>query len=411
MPYSNFSKFLQEQIDDLKTTGTTKGAELVVVSVKKATNDSGPRFYLDGFKDQEFIRMNSNSYLGLQFDQRMLRAEEEGAKKYGVGPGAVRFISGTYKAHLSLERQLAKFHGREDCMLNSSAYTTVLGVISTLTTPETILISDELNHNCIINAMKLSRPKGKRIYKHNNLEQLEKQIQESVGQCDHLIVVTDGVFSMRGDFAPLDKISEITKKYNDNFPKDIVLVVDDSHGAGAYGATGRGTEEITKASGIDILVATLGKAFGVNGGYVVANGAIIPYLREKNPFYIYTNPITPSETTTAIEALNILDSEDGKSLLSHLSKMTKKFEQGLLDLGYETIPSPHPIVPLLVRDTERTTRLVKFLRDNGVLATGLNYPVVPKGDETIRFQVTADHTPLDIECVLDVLKKFKEQEG
>ncbi len=411
MPYENFSNYLQGQIDEQVKTGTAKGAELVVTKVKKAKENRGPRFRLDGYGDQNFIRMNSNSYLGLQFHKRMLKAEEEGAEKYGVGPGAVRFISGTYRPHIKLEKKLAKFHGRDDCMLNSSAYTTVLGVIATLATPETIIISDELNHNCIINAMKLARPKGKKIYKHNNLEELENQIKDSIGQCENIILVTDGVFSMRGDYAPLDKICELTKKYNEHFPRDIVLVVDDSHGAGAYGETGRGTEEITKADGIDILVATLGKAFGVNGGYVVANGAIVSYLREKNSFYIYTNPITPSETTTALEALKILDSKDGINLLKHLSEMTRKFEQGLLDLGYETIPSPHPVVPLLVRDTERTTRLVKFLRDNGVLATGLNFPVVPKGDETIRFQVTADHTPYDIECVLDVLKKFKEQDG
>ncbi|MEE9441444.1 MAG: aminotransferase class I/II-fold pyridoxal phosphate-dependent enzyme [candidate division Zixibacteria bacterium] len=407
MPYERFSRYLQTQIDELNATGTAKGKELVVTEVIKADGKRGPRFKLDGYGDKEFIRMNSNSYLGLQFQDHMLKAEEEGAQQYGVGPGAVRFISGTYKPHIELEKRLAKFHGRDDCMLNSSAYTTVLGVISTLATPETIIISDELNHNCIINAMKLARPKGKKIFKHLNMNQLEEQIKESIGQCENIILITDGVFSMRGDYAPLDKICEITEKYNSEFSKDIILIVDDSHGVGAYGATGRGTEEICNAKGVDILVATLGKAFGVNGGYIVANGAIVPYLREKNPFYIYTNPITPSETTTAIQALATLDSDDGKKLLAHLSEMTKKYEQGLLDLGFETIPSPHPIVPLLVRDTEKTTRLVQYLRDNGVLGTGLNYPVVPKGDETIRFQVCADHTPYDIDCVLEVLKKFE----
>ena len=409
MPSENFSRFLQQQIDDLNKTGTAKGPELIFVKVKKPKGDSGYRFQLKGFGDQDFIRMNSNSYLGLQNQKRMLKAEEEGAHKYGVGPGAVRFISGTYEPHLKLEKNLAAYHGRDDCMLNSSAYTTILGVISTLTTPETIIISDELNHNCIINAMKLSRPKGKKIYKHLDMKELETQIEASIGQCQNLMVVTDGVFSMRGDYAPLDKICDITQKYNDKFPKDILLVVDDSHGIGAYGRTGRGTEEITAATGVDILVATLGKAFGVNGGYIVADGAIVPFLREKNPFYIYTNPITPSETTAALEALSALDSGEGLKFLKHLSDMTKKFEQGLIDLGYETIPSPHPIVPLVVRDTERTTKLVKYLRDNGVLATGLNYPVVPKGDETIRFQVCADHTPYDIDCVLEVLKAFDKK--
>ena len=411
MPHENFVNSLRRQLDELEKTGTGKGAEQVVVKVKRAKDERGPRYRLEGYDKKSFIRMNANSYLGLSLQKQMIEAEEDAAKKYGVGPGAVRFISGTFKPHVKLEKKLAAFHGRGDCMIHSSAYTTVLGVISTLTTPETIIISDELNHNCIINAMKLARPGGKKIFKHLDMDGLETQIKESIGQCENLIVVTDGVFSMRGDFGPLDKICEITKKYNEHFPKDIVLVVDDSHGVGAFGKTGRGTEEITGAVGIDILVSTLGKAFGVNGGYVVAHETIIHFLREKNPFYIYTNPITPSEAGAAIEALDILDSDKGLKLLEHLRAMTARFEQGLLDLGFETIPSEHPIVPLLVRDTDKTTRLVSFLRENGVLATGLNFPVVPKGDETIRFQVSADHTPYDIDCVLKVLADFKESEN
>jgi len=410
MPVEHFARFLQEQVDELMQAGTAKGNEQIVVGVKKARDDRGPRFLLDGYGDRQFIRMNSNSYLGLQFVKRMRKAEEAGADDFGVGPGAVRFISGTYRPHVELEKRLAEFHRRGGCMLHSSAYTTMLGVVVTLTTPDTIIISDELNHNCIINAMKLARPKAKKIFKHLDMDEMEKQIQESVGQCENVIVVTDGVFSMRGDYAPLDKMSDIIAKYIDKFPKDILLAVDDSHGVGAYGASGRGTEEVTGATGVDILVATLGKAFGVNGGYVVTDKRIVDFMREKNPFYIYTNPITPSEATAALEAVNILDGDDGKKRLVRLAEMTKKFEQGLTDLGYETIPSPHPVVPLMVRDTERTTRLVAHLRDNGVLATGLNYPVVPKGDETIRFQVCADHTPYDIDQVLNVLAEFKKDE-
>jgi glycine C-acetyltransferase len=212
---------------------------------------------------------------------------------------------------------------------------------------------------------------------------------------------------MRGDYAPLDKITEIINKYNDRFLKDIVFVVDDSHGVGALGPTGRGTEELTNAGKVDILVATLGKAFAVNGGYIVSNSSVITYLREKNPFYIYTNPITPSEATAALKSLQIVQSSQGKKLLKHLRAMTKRFENGLLKLGFETIPSEHPVVPLMVRDTEKTIELVTFLRQNGVLATGLNYPVVPKGDQLIRFQVCADHTSFDIDYVLGVLEKYK----
>jgi glycine C-acetyltransferase len=410
MPLQNFVKELDTGLKELYEAGTAKGAEQVVTGVKWPSNQSGPRFYLQGYGDKEFIRMNANSYLGLAFKESLLKAEEKGAAKYGVGPGAVRFISGTYEPHVELEKELAKFHRREDCMITSAAYTAVLGVIVSLVNPETIILSDELNHNCIINAMKLARPKAKKIYKHLNMDELEKQIQGSIGECETLMVVTDGVFSMRGVYAPLDRMSALVKKYNDKFPKDIVLIVDDSHGVGAMGETGRGTEEFTGADSVDILVATLGKAFGVNGGYVVADKTLITFLREKNPFYIYTNPITPSEASAALEAVRMLQTSAGRTLLQHLREMTGRFRQGLRDLGYETLPGDHPVVPLMVRDTKKTNDLVKYLRENGVLATGLNFPVVPKGDQSIRFQVAADHTPNDIDYVLGVLKKFKDDE-
>lgn len=409
MPLARFSEFLKRETAELKQSGTAKGDERVVVKIARAKGKKGPRFFLKGYGKRDFVRMNSNSYLGLQLRKDVLNSEEKGAEKFGAGPGAVRFISGTYDAHVELEKALAKFHGRDDCMITNSAYTSVLGVISSLATPETIIISDELNHNCIINSMKLARPKDKKIFKHLDMADLEKCINDSLGLGEHLIVVTDGVFSMRGDYAPLDKMTEIIKKYNNEFSRDIVFVVDDSHGVGALGNTGRGTEELTNAGKVDILVATLGKAFAVNGGYIVSNSAVINFLREKNPFYIYTNPITPSEASAALKSLQILNSKEGEKLLKHLRKMTKRFEDGLLSLGYETITSEHPVVPLMVRDTQKTVEMVQFLRDKGVLATGLNYPVVPRGDQLIRFQVCADHTPFDIDYVLRVLKDYKKK--
>ncbi|MFQ5498767.1 MAG: aminotransferase class I/II-fold pyridoxal phosphate-dependent enzyme [Candidatus Zixiibacteriota bacterium] len=407
MALNRFEERLDHEVAELRDAGTTKGGELVCVGVIKPSDGHGPRFLLDGYADKQFIRMNANSYLGMAFRSDMLKAEEQGARQFGVGPGSVRFISGSYQPHIELEKRLAAFHGREDCMITSSAYTSMLGVVSTLTTPETIIISDELNHNCIINAKRLARPQAKKIFSHLDMTALENEIKQSVGQCDNLIVITDGVFSMRGDYAPLDEISTICKNYNEQFSRDIVLAVDDSHGVGALGKTGRGTEELTSANGIDILVATLGKAFGVNGGYIVTSKKVVSYLREKNPFYVYTNPITPSEATAALKALDILESAEGGALLSHLREMTVRFERGLTNLGFETIPSEHPVVPLMVRDTKKTSDMVAYLRENGVLATGLNFPVVPKGDQLIRFQINADHTAGDIDFVLNILEKHE----
>ncbi|MEM9599301.1 MAG: aminotransferase class I/II-fold pyridoxal phosphate-dependent enzyme, partial [Acidobacteriota bacterium] len=297
----------------------------------------------------------------------------------------------------------AAFHGRESGMISSSAYATILGVLVPLIDKETTVISDELNHNCIINAMRLSRPKEKRIYKHLDMADLEKALAEGTGR--RALVVTDGIFSMRGSHGPLAEIVELARKYDDRYPENAVVVVDDSHGVAAFGETGRGTEEHTGARA-DVLVGTLGKGLGVNGGYVVGSGSLTRYLRETAPTYIYSNPITVGECAAAVEALAIVDSDEGRERLAHLRAMTRRFEEGLVRHGFETLPGSHPVTPLMVRDTPRTAAMVQHLYDHGILATGLNYPVVPQGDQSIRFQISADHTAADIDEVLGVLEAF-----
>ena len=291
-------------------------------------------------------------------------------------------------------------------MLFSSAYATVLGVLPSLITADTAVISDELNHNCIINAIRLARPRERYVYRHLDLAELETRLGEAAGKCKRAIVVTDGIFSMRGDHAPLAEIGTIARKHDAAFPENVLLVVDDSHGVGAFGATGRGTEEQT-GSTADVLVGTLGKAFGVNGGYVVASTALVEYLRETATTYIYSNPISPGEAVAAATAVALVDSAAGRDLLKRLAETARRFRNGLAALGFETIPGDHPIVPLVLHDTPRTVALVQHLRDNGVLATGLTFPVVPRGAEEIRFQIAADHTAADIDEVLRILGEFR----
>jgi glycine C-acetyltransferase len=406
MPLDRVNSVLDAQVAGLETKGTAKGAESVVRSVIRARDGKGPRFLLEGEGEREFIRMNSNSYLGMGLRDEIIAAEEEAAHAYGAGPGAVRFISGTYDTHIKLETRLAAFHHREAAMLFSAAYATVVSVFAALTTDQTIIISDELNHNCIINGMRLARPQGKAVYKHLDLAALERELEAAAGKAKRVIVVTDGIFSMRGDHAPVDRIMAIAQKHDSAFEENVIVVVDDSHGVGAFGKSGRGTEEYTGAPPADILVGTLGKAFGVNGGYVVSTASVIRFLRETSPTYIYSNPITPAEAAAALRALEITDSTRGHELLDRLRTLTRRFEEGIVALGHEIIPGEHPIVPLMVRDTTRTRALVKHLRAHGVLATGLAYPVVPRGDEAIRFQINADHTEADIDAVLDVLGSF-----
>ncbi len=406
MPHDRLDASLGAQLAELEHAGTAKGTEAVVTAALPPHGEHGPRFHLDGEGDREFIRMNSNSYLGMSLRPEVIEAEEGAVGRYGAGPGAVRFISGTYAPHLELEARLAAFHRRESGMIFSAAYAAIMGTLVPLITKETVVISDALNHNSIINTMRLSRPLDKAIYPHVDMRALEDAVETAKASAQRALVITDGIFSMRGDHAPLAEIMEIAARHDADFEENCIVLVDDSHGVGAFGATGRGTEEYCDSPPADILVGTLGKALGVNGGYVVGSDALVRFLRESAPMYIYSNPITPSEASAATRAVDLLDSGLGRRLLQNLRELTSRFQQGLADLGLETIPGEHPVVPLMIRDTERTRATVEHLYEHGVLATGLAYPVVPRGDEEIRFQVNADHTETDIDTVLTILARM-----
>lgn len=411
MPHDRLQQSLRVELAKLDSEGRRKGAETAIAGVVPAKDGpakdrKGPRYLIAGAGEKPFLRMNANNYLGLSLQQIVVAAEDEGVRRFGTGPGAVRFIGGTWAPHLLLERRLAAFHQREATIAFSSAYAAMMGTLPSLITAETAVISDALNHNCIINAIRLARPKQRYVYPHLDLAALEQQLNEAAASCKRAIVVTDGIFSMRGDHAPLDAIAALIKKYDGRFAENALLLVDDSHGVGAFGTTGRGTEEVTGGVA-DILVGTLGKAFGVNGGYVTASAVVIDYLRETAPTYVYSNPISPGEADAAAAAVALVDSEAGRAKLAHLHAMTTRFRDGLKNLSLETIPGAHPIVPLMVRDSARTAGLVKHLYAGGILATGLNFPVVPKGDEEIRFQICADHTSTDIDEALSVIAAFR----
>lgn len=405
MPTDRLNEALADQLAALDREGRRKGAEAVTTAIVPPEGGRGPRIRIEAGGERSFLRMNSNGYLGMALREEVMAAEENAVREFGTGPQAVRFISGTFAPHVELERRLASFHGRDAAMIFSSAYATVMGVLPSLITNETVVISDALNHNCIINAIRLAVPAEKHVYPHLDLAGLERALEVATGCCRRALIVTDGVFSMRGDHAPLDEIVAIARRFDQHFPENVSVIVDDSHGVGALGESGRGSEELTGARA-DILVATLGKALGTNGGYAVGDATIIEYLREVAPFYVYSNPITPGEAAAASKALELLDGSQGRACLAHLRAMTSRFERGVVDLGFETIPGPHPIVPLLVRDSRRTAALVAHLRDRGILATGLAYPVVPRGEEEIRFQISANHTPADIDEVLAALASF-----
>jgi glycine C-acetyltransferase len=407
MSLKKLEALFADKLAELQQQGLSKANEKIVTGMKAAADGFGPRYFLEGFRDRAFLRMNSNSYLGLATHPQIIKAEAEAAEKFGTGPGAVRFISGTYRPHIELEQKLAKFHGRESAMLFSSAYTTMTGILPQFISEETLVVSDALNHNCIINAIRLSHPASKEIYAHADINALDKILEAYKGRAKRICVVTDGIFSMRGDYANLDQLNACCKRHEDAYEEGIITIVDDSHGVGAFGQTGRGTEEYSRGRA-DILIATLGKAFGVNGGYVVADSVVTAYLRETSPFYIYSNPITPAEATAASAALDIVNSAEGSCLLKKLLTFSMRLRTGLEELGFETLQGEHPIVPILIRDTGKTSALVAHLLANNILVTGLNYPVVPQGEQEIRLQVSAEHTEKDLDYLLAKLAEFKQ---
>jgi glycine C-acetyltransferase len=406
VPVDRLNEVLRQQLVEVDARGTRKRVEAVVTAVLPAAGGRGPRYLLAGHGDKAFVRMSSNGYLGLARHPAVMAAEEKAVRSFGAGPAAVRFISGTYEPHVQLEHRLAEFHGREAAMIFGSAYAGMIGVLPALVSADTAIVSDSLNHNCIINAARLAQPKRKEVYPHLDLAELDRVLGSLTEDIRRVLVVTDGVFSMRGDHAPLDALVALLGAHDQRFAENTVLIVDDSHGVGAFGAGGRGTEEVTGAQA-DVLIATLGKALGVNGGYVVGSQTLIDHLRETAPTYIYSNPITPAEAAAALAALELLVSDAGAALLARLRANTTRFRDGIARLGYETIPGVHPVVPVLVRDTTQTHELVAHLVAHGVLATGLSYPVVPRGDEEIRFQLSADQTAADIDEVLEALSSFR----
>jgi len=388
---------LRRDLDALAAEGRAKAPERVLDGYQPAVGGRGPRWRVRG-REGHFLRMNSNSYLSLGHHPRVLEKADAASAKFGAGPGAVRFIDGTFSDHVALEDRIARFVDKPAAKIFNSAYTSNLGLALAIQNESTYWIGDQFNHNCIIRAMRIANvPRGqKAIYRHNDLDELKQCLDAVPAAMKRVIVITDGIFSIRGDNAPLAEIHALIEPYRDRFEEGLVTVVDDSHGVGAYGETGRGTEEYcgTKA---DIVVGTFGKAFGVNGGFVAASEAVVETIRQKADTYIFTNSLSSADCAAACAAVDVADSEEGRERLRHLKERIAQFREGIGALGLESIEGPHPVVPVLVRDTTRCRAIVEGLFEDGILVTGLTVPVVPVGEETLRFQLNAAHTEADVE--------------
>jgi glycine C-acetyltransferase len=411
MAKADLFKLFRQETSRLDEAGVSKRHEHIIEGF---TFSPSPRALISG---KPYHIFNSNDYLGLRFNPQMLEAEHEAAKIFGTGPGAVRFISGSLAVHRELETALAQFHGRDDAIVFSSAFAANLAVISSLIKgqskdslvgSDTLVLSDQLNHRSIVEGIRVANlPDTQRlVFPHFDFSTLRNLLSEHVGKFSRALILTDGVFSMLGQYTDLKELTAIAQEFDSKYPLGVLLFVDDCHGIGVLGGTGRGVEEVYSVQS-DVLVGTLGKAFGTDGGYVVANQATIDYLRESAATYIYSNPISAGTAAAARKALSIVASPSGKKLLVSLQKNISGFKNLIRTSKIKlAADSGHAIQPLLIGDTLKAKELEMHLFKNGILVTGITYPVVPKGQDEIRVQLSALHTDKDLDEFASALSDF-----
>jgi len=412
MPLQRWLATLQQELERLDSTGGSKRMERVIEAF---TSDTPPRAIIDGTPYDIF---NSNDYLGLRFHPTLRKGEEQASRDFGTGPGAVRFISGSLQVYRELERAIAAFHGREDAIIFSSAFAANVAVLSSLikgqskdslVSSSTLVVSDELNHRSIIEGIRAASipTEQKAIFAHMNAADLDQVLIHNVGKFERVVVVTDGVFSMLGEYQDLTELRQVIARHEEDYAQGIILVVDDAHGVGCFGATGRGVEEVC-ATRADVLVGTMGKAFGADGGYVVAEKVVIDYLRESAATYIYSNSISPGTAGAAWEAFKLFETGAGVKLVNQLQENIQIFQRAAAEAKIPLAAvSHHPIQPILVGDPLKSKALSRALFDAGYLVTSINYPVVPKGRDEVRVQISAAHTQeLIEEFVATVAKRY-----
>jgi len=396
--YGKFKDHLQKQLNNIISEGLYKNERIL-------TTPQGVEIKTD--KGQKVLNFCANNYLGLCNDPRTMAGANMTFFRYGFGMSSVRFICGTQKIHKDLEAKLSEFLGTEDTILYSSAFDANGGVFEPLLSEKDAIISDELNHASIIDGIRLSKAQRFR-YKNNDMEDLEEVLQDA-SEARFKLIVTDGVFSMDGIIAHVDKICDLAEKYN------ALVMVDDSHATGFVGKTGRGTVEHCNAQGrVDIISTTFGKALGgASGGCISARKEIVELLRQRSRPYLFSNTLAPAIAGATLEVLNLLT--ETTSLRDKLFENTSFFRKGMEEAGFRIVPGIHPIVPVLFghlpNDAQLSQNFANALLDEGVYVIGFYYPVVPKGKSRIRVQISAAHSTEQIEFALEKFKKVGKQLG
>ena len=362
-------------------------------------SEQGSRVVIRG---KEVIQLSSNNYLGLTTHPRLKEAALEAVRTYGAGTGSVRTIAGTFSMHERFEEKLARFKHTEAALVFQSGFTANVGVIASILGEEDVVISDELNHASIIDGIRLTKA-SRRIYRHADLDDLEKALKETQSARTRL-VVTDGVFSMDGDIAPLKEIVELCERY------DAIVMVDDAHASGVLGKNGRGTVDHFGLHGrVHIQVGTLSKAIGVLGGYVAGSRTLRDYLIHRARPFLFSTSHPPAVTAACSAAIDVLLEEP--ELIDRLWENTRFFKEGLRKLGFDIGDSQTPITPVIVGEGAKAMALSDALFEEGVYAQGIAYPTVPKGKARVRTIVTAVHTREDLQQALDAFERAGKKVG
>jgi 2-amino-3-ketobutyrate coenzyme A ligase (EC 2.3.1.29) len=380
-------KFIDEELERLKNEG-------LYVNIRVIESEVSSWFIVDGKK---CLNLTSNNYLGFASDKRIVEKVIEYVKKYGIGPAAVRTISGTMSIHIELEKKLSKFKQVEDVILLQSGFMANLSVIPSVVSNEDVIFSDELNHASIIDGCRLSRAEIVR-YKHLDMNDLEDKLKQYSNKRRKLIV-SDGVFSMDGDIAPLNELIEIANKY------DAILMIDDAHGEGVLGRNGRGiVDHFNAHNKVDIEVGTLSKAFGVIGGFVAGSQRLIEYLKQKARPFLFSSALTVADVAANLAALEIMESSD--ELVKKLWENKNYFQENLKKMGFNLGNTKTPITPIIVGDEKKAQQFSKELFENNIFVQAIVYPTVPKGTARLRVMISAIHKKEDLDFALEVFEKI-----
>lgn len=390
--YNEFQKHIAKELDAIKTSGLEKKERIIV---------SPQRVSIRLQNGSEVLNFCANNYLGLSDSPELIAAAKRAMDERGYGMSSVRFICGTQDLHKELEAAIARFFGTEDTILYAACFDANGGVFEPLLSEEDAIISDVLNHASIIDGVRLCKAVRYR-YANADMEDLECQLQAAQSQRFRLIV-TDGVFSMDGNVAPLDRIYELAEKYK------AMILVDESHSAGVVGTTGRGTTELYNLHGkVDILTGTLGKAFGgAIGGFTTGRKKIIQLLRNRSRPYLFSNSLPPSVVGAGIYTFNML--EDSSALLDKLHKNTDHFTKQMLAAGFDIKPTQSAICAVMLYDARLASEMASRLEKEGIYVTGFSYPVVPKGQARIRVQISAAHEVEHLDRCIDAFVKIGKE--